>query len=341
MKASAGLVAGSLLVSGVLAVWGTGGPVSGQPGDALWHHRNLGKAFYENPTTHQQAVDEFKKALDLAPASARERINYGLALVRAGKTADGVAQLLRAQQLDPAIPHTWFNLGIAFKKASEYDKAVAQFEQMVRLVPDEPISHFNLGYLYKLTDKPADAMREFERASALDANFAAPRYQLVGSYRDADRMPDAQRELQVFQDIKRRQAGAAVAEDVDWSVYAEILDTLDPANAQDDAPAAALRFTLFKELGRFAIARAGLIVIDADADGRPDLLAWSEDTIALFRNGETRLDAAVPHDVKGIRSIAAGDYNNDGLPDLCVVTDSGPVLYENPGGAFRRSTVAL
>ena len=341
MKASAGLVAGSLLVSGVLAVWGTGGPVSGQPGDALWHHRNLGKAFYENPTTHQQAVDEFKKALDLAPASARERINYGLALVRAGKTADGVAQLLRAQQQDPAIPHTWFNLGIAFKKASEYDKAVAQFEQMVRLVPDEPISHFNLGYLYKLTGKPADAMREFERASALDANFAAPRYQLVGSYRDADRTADAQRELQLFQDIKRRQAGAAVPEDIDWSVYAEILDTLDPSNAKDDAPPAALRFSSKVLPGKFTTAHGGLIVLDADADGRPDLLAWSEDTIGLFRNGETRLDDAVPRDLKGIRSIAAGDYNNDGLPDLCIVTDSGPILYENTGGTFRKSNVAL
>ena len=29
--------------------------------DRLWQHRNLGKAFYENPTTQAQAVVEFKK----------------------------------------------------------------------------------------------------------------------------------------------------------------------------------------------------------------------------------------------------------------------------------------
>src|SRR5450432_753659 len=45
----------------------------------LWHYRNLGKAFYENPTTQRRAVDEFKKALALAPDSLRERVNYGLA----------------------------------------------------------------------------------------------------------------------------------------------------------------------------------------------------------------------------------------------------------------------
>src|ERR1035438_4102039 len=47
--------------------------------DRLGRFRNLGKAFYENPTTQPQAVDEFKKALDLAPNSAREHVNYGFA----------------------------------------------------------------------------------------------------------------------------------------------------------------------------------------------------------------------------------------------------------------------
>src|SRR5215813_7052154 len=87
--------------------------------DEIWRHRNLGKAFYENPTTQLEAVEEFKKALDLAPDSARERINYGLALLRAGKVKDGITQLKEAQELDPKIPHTWFNLGITFKKESE------------------------------------------------------------------------------------------------------------------------------------------------------------------------------------------------------------------------------
>src|SRR6266446_2771 len=84
--------------------------------DLLWHYRNLGKAFYENPTTLKEAVTEFKRALDMAPNSARERVNYGLALLRAGQTKEGMAELLKAQKQDPSIPHTWFNLGIVFKK---------------------------------------------------------------------------------------------------------------------------------------------------------------------------------------------------------------------------------
>ncbi|MGA2595358.1 MAG: tetratricopeptide repeat protein, partial [Bryobacteraceae bacterium] len=100
------------ILAGAALVLLLGADASREAQDRIWRHRNLGKAFYENPTTPLQAVDEFKKALDLAPDSARERVNYGLALLRAGKTDEGVAQLQRAQKQDPKIPHTWFNLGV-------------------------------------------------------------------------------------------------------------------------------------------------------------------------------------------------------------------------------------
>src|SRR5947199_10868866 len=87
--------------------------------ERLAQHRNLGKAFYENPTTHKEAVAEFKQALDLAPGSARERVNYGLALLPAGRTAEGSAELHRAQRQDPRTPPPGFNLGITQKKEPE------------------------------------------------------------------------------------------------------------------------------------------------------------------------------------------------------------------------------
>jgi FG-GAP-like repeat/Tetratricopeptide repeat len=316
-------------------------PAESQSGDALWHHRNLGKAFYENPTTGALAVDEFKRALDLAPDSARERVNYGLALLRAGKTAQGIAELERAQKQDPAIPHSWFNLGIAFKKDSQYQKAIAQFEQMVKLVPGDAISHYNLGYLYKITDRAADALREFELATKLDPNLAGPHFQLYNSYRDAGRAEDAAREQALFQEIRKRQAGAAVPEDLDWSFYAEILDPVDPADAKDDGPPVALKFADTRLPGTFGAESAGVLAFDADADGRADLLAWSLEGVRVFRNAETPIESSGLEGVKGVRSVATGDYNNDGFQDLAVVTDSGAVLFTNVKGSFSRAATPL
>ena len=320
---------------------GPGAQSPDQQSTELARHRNLGKAFYENPTTQQLAVDQFKRALALSPDSVRDRVNYGLALLRAAKTDEAVVELQRAQAQDPTLPHTWFNLGIVFKKAAQYDKAVAEFQQMVKLVPNEAISHYNLGYLYKMTDKPAQSLPEFELAATLDPTLAAPHFQLFNAYREAGRAADAAREQARFQDIKRRQAGAVIPEDLDWSAYAEILDPLDPSNAVDAAPPAMVIFADAVLAGRFDPAGSGLLVIDADADGRADLLAWSPDGIRLFKNGTTLVESSGLGDAKNVISVAAGDYNNDGLADLIVLTGSGPQLYTNRHGTFARATATL
>src|SRR6202011_2980516 len=127
MKRISWSIAGLTLPVVVLLVLSASGTTR-EKQDLLWHYRNLGKAFYENPTTQKEAVAEFRKALDLATDSARERVNYGLALLRAGQTKDGMVELLKAQKQDPNIPHTWFNLGIIFKKDGDYQHAIQQLE---------------------------------------------------------------------------------------------------------------------------------------------------------------------------------------------------------------------
>ena len=91
--------------------------------------RVLGKAFYENPTTQAQAVEQLKQAWQLNPANAVDRLNYGLSLLRNGQTAEGIAELEAVQKIDPALPHTWFNLGIEYKRQGETEKAIGQLER--------------------------------------------------------------------------------------------------------------------------------------------------------------------------------------------------------------------
>src|SRR5580658_1460201 len=82
-----GLIAAALVLPPGTLQSQQGGLEGQKPGldEQLTQHLNLGKAFYENPTTQAEAVAEFKKALDLRPDSVREKLNYGLALLRAGK----------------------------------------------------------------------------------------------------------------------------------------------------------------------------------------------------------------------------------------------------------------
>ncbi|NDJ10086.1 MAG: hypothetical protein EBY17_02700 [Acidobacteriia bacterium] len=303
--------------------------------DVLAQARNLGKAFYENPTTQAQSVDQFKKALDMMPNSARERVNYGISLLHNAKTAEGIAELEKAQKQDPSIPHTWFNLGIAYKKESQFDKAIEQFLGMVKLVPDEPISHYNLGVLYKLTGKPEDSLKEVEISTKLNPNLAGPHFQLYNAYRAAGRTADATREQATFQDIKKRQAGAAVTEDLEWCYYAEVYDPIEPEKAPVIAAASLKVRKLAAESGA-----VNSIAADVDGDGKTDLIVWSAKGAQGFQAGTLALDLGLGA-VADIVSVAAGDFNNDGLGDLAVLTKEGASLWANKKGKFEKAASDL
>jgi len=295
----------------------------------LWQHRNLGKAFYENPTTQKQAVDEFRQALTLAPNSIREQLNYGLAMLRAGDVPGGIAQLGKVQKEDPKLPHTWFNLGVIFQKQGEFDKAAEQFEGMVRLVPDEPVSHYHLGALHKMKGETEAAVKEFETARELNPRLAAPHFQLYGLYRQANRPQDAARELQIFQDLKKQAEGAAVPEDMDWSYWAEIYDPLDAPGTPPAPP------TYRDEKLGAGFTGFTLALVDG---AKPSVIAWSENGVAVFAGGTRRVTDSGLESLKDVRFIAPGDYDNDGRPDLCVITATGAALYHNVNGKFEKQT---
>jgi hypothetical protein len=299
----------------------------------LWEHRNLGKAFYENPTTQPQAVTEFHTALEMAPGSVRERLNYGLALLRVGEMARGIAELEKVQKQDPRLPHTWFNLGVAYKRESEFDKSLVEFEGMARLVPTEPVTHYQIGTLLKMKGETAAAIKQFETARDLNPLLAAPHFQLYGMYRQANRPADAATELRLFQDAKQRQDGAAIPEDMDWCTYAEIYDPIDEPQP---APLAAPVYRDEKIADGFPGGEAGLAVLDLDGGPRPSLIAWGGGRAQLFRNGKTPVPDSGLEALRDVVSIVPGDFDNDGLPDLCVITRGGAALYRNVNGHFQK-----
>jgi Flp pilus assembly protein TadD len=319
------------------AAGGAGWLVRAQLGSAdearLWQHRNLGKAFYENPTTGPLAVEEFRKALALKPNSARERLNYGLALLRARDVKNGVAELEKVQRQDPRLPHTWFNLGIAYKNQNDFDRALAQFREMARLAPREPVCRYQLGVVLKLRDDAASAAQQFEAARDLNPRLAAPHFQLYNLYRLLDRPREAAAELEIFRRLKQQQEGAAMAEDMEWCAYAEIDDPTDAPIAPPPAPPVYREETLARGFGG---GTPGVAVLDLEGSGRPSLLAWSANRVALFRNGKTKVADTGLEGLREVVFIAPGDFDNDGLADLCIVTSHAVVLYRNVNGRFRK-----
>ncbi len=285
--------------------------------ERLASHRNLGKAFYENPTTQAQAVEEFRKALALQPTSARERLNYALALLRAGQTEQGIDELEKTQKQDPVIPHTWFNLGIQYKRKGEPDKSKVQLLKMAELVPGDSITHYNLGVIEKMNGRMEQAAASFETAVRLDGSLAAPHFQLFNLYRQMEKPADSQKHLAEFQRLKKAQEGAAIPEDMEWNRYAEVLDEIEPVRKADRLPATF-------EIREISIPGSEPVL---------SLVRFGNGAIALTGKSAwlvqpKQLPKPLPT-LAGAISVAVGDYDNDGVADLCVVTASEVFLSKN------------
>jgi tetratricopeptide (TPR) repeat protein len=297
----------------------------------LQQRRALGKALYENPTTQKEAVEQFKAALDLSPSSAREQLNYALALLRAGDTARAITLLEQVQKLDPKLPHTWFNLGVTLQKQGEFDRAFAQFQKFVELVPAEPVGHYHLGTLNKLRENPAAAIKAFETARDLNPRLAAPHFQLYGMYRQQNRTADSAAELKVFQEIKKQQEGAAVPEDMDWCSYAEVYDPIDLP------PPAPLPPPQYRDT-RVGQGFTGFVATRLDGGPRAGLIAWSAERVAAFRFGTTEIPKVGLEDLRDVVSIAPGDFDGDGLQDLAILTSKSVILYRNQREKYTKTS---
>jgi tetratricopeptide (TPR) repeat protein len=307
--------------------------------EQLWRHRNLGKALFETPTAIPQAVEELKKARDLAPDSYRDRLNYGIALLRADRLDEAIAELERAQRQQPGLPYTWFNLGVAYKRGGRHADAIRQFERMAEIVPGEPVVHYNLGILYNLTDREAEALKQFQTAARMDPKLVAPRSQIYNLYNLQGKDEEAAKAMADFLRAKEAQKSAGDSEDMDWCAYAELYDPIEaPPAHRDSSPGAELRFREVRLPGSFDGKTAGLLAIDAFGRHQSDLVAWSRSGVRLYRDGRDSVASSGLDGLQGVVSVAAADFDNDGLPDLCALTETGPVLFRNLKGRFQRQT---
>lgn len=120
---------------------------------------------------------------------------------------------------------------------------------------------------------------------------------------------------------------------MEWSFYAEIYD---PADAPPSPPLSPPVYRTERIAGGFDQVSAGLAVLDADGSARPSLIAWSAGRVTLFRGGRTAVADSGLEGLRDVVYIAPGDFDNDGLPDLCVVTRRGASLYHNVKGRFQK-----
>jgi tetratricopeptide (TPR) repeat protein len=144
--------------------------VASAPDEPLGY-TNLGVALVEKGKV-EEAVGEYRKAIQLKPDFFQAHYNLGNALWHQGKAEEAIAEYRRAVSLDPDFAQAYFNLGLALGERGKVEEAIVAYRRAVQLKPDYAQAHYNLGVTLGQQGKAEEAMAEYRHAIELLPDYA-------------------------------------------------------------------------------------------------------------------------------------------------------------------------
>ena len=137
-----------------------------------------------------EAIKEFKKAIELDPHSAHAHDNLATVYSEKKLYREALQEYLTALALEPDSATAHYNLA-CFLATHGQEMAVAEYKDAIQLDPDYPDAHLNLGLTFADQGKTSEALKELEAAIALDPKDPFPRHEVAallmdeGDYRGA------------------------------------------------------------------------------------------------------------------------------------------------------------
>jgi adenylate cyclase len=177
------------------------------------------------------ALEEYERALALAPGNARLLKDYGAFAVLMGHTEAGLAAAQHLLVLDPLNSLNHFGLGTSLMLARRYGDAIKAFKDAKALAPRETWFNMWLGLSYYLSGDLEKGRAVCEKADAVGGAFC-----LAMVYRKLGRTADAQKMLARLQSSTPGERFAEGYADIyaQWGDTAKALDWLEKAMGHRD-----------------------------------------------------------------------------------------------------------
>lgn len=164
----------------------------------------------------EEAIVEYRKALEKDPEQPYIHANLADALSRLNKIDESVAEYQKAIALKPDDAAMYTNLGVVLGKLGKTAESQEAFKKAASLNPGSAAQNFyNLGATMVNSGKTTDAVEAFKQAIAADPNFAEAYFQL-GLCLSASQatIPDAVKALQKYIEIGQKPEQVSVAKDI-------------------------------------------------------------------------------------------------------------------------------
>lgn len=109
------------------------------------------------------AVNQYEKALEIAPRDLTTLISYARFLDRLDRPEDALRIYQRAQAVDPKQAVVWNDVGLFQARRNQWQPALEALNQAVALQPSSVRYRNNLAAALVQVQRPEDAVRELEK----------------------------------------------------------------------------------------------------------------------------------------------------------------------------------
>ncbi len=328
--------------------------------EEAYRANNLGVARLEqyNP---EEAVKEFRRALQIDPKMAIARVNLAIGLFNAQETQEAFKEAKTATQLNPEILQPIYLLGLIAKSEGRVDESATFFQRVLETDVKDVGANVNLGQIYIQKRNYEKATIFLRRAVEAEPYNSTAIYNLATALLRTDARDEGKELMLRFQALRESGAATSIGQKyLEQGRYAEaIVSTGAESELVDKAapkvtfrestfglpPAVQVENDVEKSLDNTLYSHAAAL-FDLENDGDLDLVKIDNHTVSLYRNDQskfsdvTKMSGALnnPLGLKG-SGVVAGDFDNDNDADLLIFGYGQASLFRNNGkGLFENVT---
>jgi tetratricopeptide (TPR) repeat protein len=131
--------------------------------DCWLAYNNLG-VLMANAGRTDEAIAQYRKALEIHPSYAKAHFNLGNVLATAGRPDEAIAQYEKAVQLDRNYINAHIRLGNMMLQAGRTDEAIAHYARVTEISPQDDRAHASLGDILYQNERMDEAIAHYRRA---------------------------------------------------------------------------------------------------------------------------------------------------------------------------------
>jgi cytochrome c-type biogenesis protein CcmH/NrfG len=310
--------------------------------ETAWRDNNLGVALLEQ-FRFSDAAEAFRRALAKAPSLLAARINLAIAYLYVPDIAAAKQAAEEARAAAPDAPQPNYILALIARSEGRAEEALPFVRKVLEKDPRDLGANVTLGQAYLQMRQFEEAAAAFRVALAAEPYNVSAAYNLGVALTRSGKREEGREAMVRFQKLRDSAYKSALGSNyLEQGRYAEALASTgaEPEMADPKTPPAS-----FVEKEEMQAGASTLVLADLDGDETLDAVTAGPEGLRLLRHEPDRFtDITEKAGLTGTPATAAlaGDYDNDGLPDLLALGSGGLSLFHNEGGGrFKVETAGI